>query len=254
MPRITKEQRCGRCRTCLRPQLKKACETVRAQLMSKMGEEGDLPLSLLGRLQEGPSSRSISELPRPQRPAVRASYATLEQETPNQQPPAKRQKPASEELPHEPLDPFSEALTDILSGSDGKVGERDAARLQKLFKDEITLEKRHVLLDVLQEHCLPPTKKLFVHGSGLKTLETWLSEAISHDKLQLAEKVLQVRLGLHDMPRESYRSCRSAAFMRCACSTCMLTSSSDWGRHTCSGIVDCSCILCQPLHAALLVH
>lgn len=53
MPRITKAERCGECHTCKNPQMKKACLTVRARNVEKLGESGDLPLSMLTTLPGG---------------------------------------------------------------------------------------------------------------------------------------------------------------------------------------------------------
>eukprot|EP00878_Enallax_costatus_P012814 GHUV01013381.1.p1 GENE.GHUV01013381.1~~GHUV01013381.1.p1 ORF type:complete len:433 (+),score=127.27 GHUV01013381.1:149-1447(+) len=38
-PAIRKSQRCGKCHTCLNPQLKKACQTVREQMMREAGSQ-----------------------------------------------------------------------------------------------------------------------------------------------------------------------------------------------------------------------
>lgn len=102
------------------------------------------------------------------------------------------------------------------------------------------LERRLVLLDVLQDHCPPATMRAFVHGTGLSTLERWLTDAMEASRLQLADKVLQVRspMLLGWLPRPVQHALVGAlgalnALASLRCSLLTLMQSAAWSQKPC---------------------
>ena len=176
LPKVKSGQRCGVCHTCRNPQLKKACETRRAEQIKDLDARGELPVLLLPQL-GGPSRAQDPRTSSVARPAAVATAAGA--------PPAASATSAAD-------DPFTTELKAILGGRNGGVVNRMfASRLGRLLQGASKLEQRLVGLAVLGNSARDVQAAL-VRDTALSTLGEWLVEARdgSSAKLKLAQAVL----------------------------------------------------------------
>lgn len=140
--RIRSSERCGKCHTCLNPQMKKACETVRArQLAGQDGQDGMPPAR--HRSKRSPSPTAPSPLP-----------------------------------PPDPSTYLRDTLEKILSqhGRGGITDVKHMHTFQLLLESQGDLGPRQVLLTVLSLSS-EDVRVQAVKGKALRTLESWVVDA-----------------------------------------------------------------------------
>ena len=229
LPKVSKRARCGECDTCLNPQKKKACLSVRRQQMDDLESEGNLPLSLLPEANKQPSTgqpspqkpaskRAPSDPPGPKRakpthptgpPSSPKAKATPLEIRGAPRPPALQPRgltlgqamaapaqgppglAAGDARFHEQLGALMREDGVILEGMVGKM----AALMQQILAGENVTHRQHVLLAML-EIITPSVAAVLVHTPAMGALQAWLQEAArdfsARGNQKLAVRVLKV--------------------------------------------------------------
>ena len=181
MPKVSSNQRCGHCQTCLNPRMKKACITVREKQKRQLEATGDLPLAMLADSRPGPK-RQRQHSPEPllrQKPAA-ISRPAQAAEQPQQQP---TDTPLSKEL-----DSITEDSND---GTTVLVAPVHTKRLVGLLRSTSKIKDRSTLLGLV-ESLDAPSMERFTHADGLLALQTWLQEAVDKSLTWFAAEILKV--------------------------------------------------------------
>lgn len=194
--RVRSSERCGTCRTCLNPQLKKACETIRAQQARQLERAAKKEARKAARAAAAGSTSDTGNKPDPaaaDRTPTTASPAPASTPSTHTHTPAPATTPApapaatasartmvssstrSSAAPPNP-NVLQETLARILAPRGGITDPKFVPAFESLLSSQAELGPRQVLLTVLAMSA-DAVRMAIVKGSGIKALEAWVVEA-----------------------------------------------------------------------------